>query len=427
MQMLFLLTVAAVIAAAIFFLMDSVAGPLADRYVDESTYTEKRNQKLIAELQEYITGEHLHSRDAVKLNQWIRKQPILSVSIYKDGIQVFDSDYPDQEIWDAEIRLESLSWQSYETLMFSDGPAEIVMTGAYRYQLYTCIRIFEIAVSFFIFLVIVLMGIRGKMKYIQTLSEEVKVLEGGSLHCPITVRGRDELSILAEGLESMRNSFVESQKKEAEIVLRNQKVITEMSHDLRTPVTAILLYTEILKKEKDPGAAQAKTYVEKIDNKALQLKHRIDKLLNYSLTAENNRNPDLTRESFTTVFYDLLSEACIYLEQNGFHVDAHIQWSEKSIRFNADYIVRITDNIISNIVKYADPQYPVTIIGKEERDTICLTFQNRAALPDNTIESAGVGIQSVRNMIREMGGVCLSDCTDHIYSILISFIEDDPG
>ena len=53
---------------------------------------------------------------------------------------------------------------------------------------------------------------------------------------------------LAEGIENMRKSFQRMIHKETEIVRENQKIVTEMSHDLRTPITSIMLYTELLEK-----------------------------------------------------------------------------------------------------------------------------------------------------------------------------------
>jgi len=79
------------------------------------------------------------------------------------------------------------------------------------------------------------------MDYILQLSKEIQILEGGSLEYAITVKGKDELSKLAEGIEGMRKSFKRMIRKETEIVRENQKIVTEMSHDLRTPITSVML------------------------------------------------------------------------------------------------------------------------------------------------------------------------------------------
>lgn len=106
------------------------------------------------------------------------------------------------------------------------------------------------------------------MKYISKLSDEIAILEGGSLDYKITIKGKDELAALAEGLENMRISFCNMIEQEAEITSENNRIITEMSHDLRTPVTSMMLYTEILKKGRYKNEQQLLECLDKIDRKA---------------------------------------------------------------------------------------------------------------------------------------------------------------
>lgn len=419
--MLFLLLIASAISGILYFVLDSASEYLVEKYLEESEYAEERNAEAVSELQNYITSGDLASRDAEALALWVKKQKLLILCIYKDGIQVFDSRYPDQEIWDEEIVPADYDWINYDTVEFSDGMAEIQITGAYRYQIYSRVWILELAVCFFVFLMVVLFGIRRKMIYIRLLSNEVEALEGGSLHCPITVKGNDELSVLAEGLDSMRKSFLESQKKEEEIYLQNQHVITEMSHDLRTPVTSIILYSEILKAGKYRDDAQRDSYIEKIGRKAFQLKERTDQLLGYSLLSEKRNPPKMERAPFKDVFYDLLSEACGYLEQTGFRIDSEMLWPEVVIAFNADYASRIVDNIVSNITKYADPQEPVRITQTEDKNMVGLLVQNRIRRADGNNDGTRVGIKNVCSMMEEMGGTCLFEKAGLHWEIGISF------
>ena len=79
------------------------------------------------------------------------------------------------------------------------------------------------------------------------------------------------------------------------------------------------------------------------------------------------------------------------------------------------------DNIMSNIVKYADPEYPVTIDGVERKDEIGLLFQNRIAVTDETVEGNRIGIQSIRSMMKEMGGSCQSECKDKVFRVELMF------
>lgn len=420
-QMALLLVAATAIACLLFIAVDSVSEELVDWYMVKTDYAKTQNHKAIENLQEYITEKGLNSRDSAELNEWVKQQWFLSLVVYKNGIQVFDSRYPDQAIWEEEISFTDYEWSKYSEVEFADGAAEIQVNGAYGYQVYNAVRIIELGISFLIFLLIVLAGIRKKMSYIQKLSDEVEVLEGGGLQHPITISGNDELSGLAKGLESMRLSFLTSQEKEEAMIRENQRVITEMSHDLRTPVTAIILYAEILKDGKCKDERKQKTYLEKIHQKALLIKERSDRLLGYSLTVGNKEEFVMESGIFSEVFFDPLSEACGYLDQNGFKVDLRISWPNRKIMYNSDYVARVMDNIVSNIVKYADKRYPVVISQTEDDTTVGLSFQNWIIRQESSQEGFNVGVQSIQSLMKEMDGYCHYYQGQNIYSIEVSF------
>ena len=420
-QILLLLVVAAAIAGGLFLILDRVGEYSIDRYIENSDYIETRTGQAVSGLQDYISENRVYSRDAESLYKWVKKQKLLSLSIYKDGIQVFDSTYPDQQIWNEEIASMEYEWVRYDTVLFEDGNAEIRLTGAWSYQLYSYMIIIEIIVCFLVFLTVVLLGIRIKMRYIRQLSEEVEVLEGGTLNWPITVRGCDELTVLAEGLDSMRRNFLDSQEREMEMVRSHRRVITEMSHDLRTPVTSIMLYAEILLADKNEDENQRKQYIKKINQKAMQIKERTDNLLNYSLHSCRETGTELQEGSFPEALHDLLSETCGYLEQRGFLTELNLQWMDSRICYNADYLVRIMDNIMSNIVKYAAPQFPVMISLAGKEDEIVLKFQNKIPVRRESAEGTGIGIQSISAMMKEMGGRCRSECRERNYIIELMF------
>ena len=90
-------------------------------------------------------------------------------------------------------------------------------------------------------------------------------MEGGDLDHPITIRGSDEITTLASCLDSMRVTLRQQQEEEAQAAAKVKNLITEMSHDLRTPLTTLLLYTEILQYHKYETPEQADSYLNKID------------------------------------------------------------------------------------------------------------------------------------------------------------------
>ena len=87
------------------------------------------------------------------------------------------------------------------------------------------------------------------LKYIQCLKEEVDVISKGNLQEHVTVTGNDELAQLAGGLERMRQTLIQKEQSEQELRAAQEKLVLGMSHDLRTPLTGLMTYLEILKKQ----------------------------------------------------------------------------------------------------------------------------------------------------------------------------------
>lgn len=424
-QLLRLLILSAFAAFVTFWMLDLAGNYLIQKYMEETNYIERKDQEYLQKLQKYIDREKLSSRDADQLDSWVKDQQILSIRIYKDDIQVFNSEYPDQEVWEEEITAGNYEWENYYYVEFSDGRAEVTVTGFYDYQFYNYALIAEIIISFLLFLLLVLFGIRKKMEYIRQLSEEIEILEGGGLYYEITVKGRDELATLAEGLDSMRVSFCNLIEQEKKMIQENQRIVTEMSHDLRTPVTSIMLYTEILKKGAYKNAAQQKEYIEKIDKKARRMKQLTDHLFEYSLITGASEIELEEAESYEVLFYDMFSETCSYLEQKGFHIAFHVKWLGRKTQISTDYMMRIMDNITSNIIKYGDSSMPVHISSAEEGHMIGFTFENHIRPAGEKVESTGIGLQSIKNMMMKMGGKCIVEKEGDSFRITLLFPAAD--
>ena len=119
---------------------------LTDYYLEETEYIKKKNQGYVEKLQNYVEEKELSTRDTGKLNTWVKKQQLLFLRVYKDEILVFNSEYSGQEIWEEEIAADNYAWESYYKVEFSDGMAEVIITGAYTYQFYNYVMIGEIDV-----------------------------------------------------------------------------------------------------------------------------------------------------------------------------------------------------------------------------------------------------------------------------------------
>ena len=156
-------------------------------------------------------------------------------------------------------------------------------------------------------------------------------MEGGDLEQSITLWGDHELTQLAKSLDAMRQAFKDQRERENAAFRANQTMITQMSHDLRTPLTILQIYTDILRFQKyDPDRLEE--YLEKIDNKACQIKQLAENIFEYSLISREQvvelDPPATVRE----VFHDSLSEMAAYLSQQGFQLSLELDWPSGMIR-----------------------------------------------------------------------------------------------
>ena len=162
-------------------------------------------------------------------------------------------------------------------------------------------------------------------------------------------------------------------------------------------------------------------YLRKIDEKARRLKQLSDHLFRYALVA-GEESPRLEKpEQYRELFYDLLSETCSYLGEKGFQTEVHMDWEAKRIRADRTYVVRILDNITSNIVKYAGKNEPVVICCDVSCGAVRLTFVNGIGIPEGTVESTRIGLVNVKNMMERMGGTCRTEQSRERFSLTLLF------
>lgn len=393
------------VSAGLFLLLNLISSFLLDQYFSYTNYYEKKDQLCAKSFQRYVKEYHIKSSDSAWMTQWVKQNPVLWLCVYNDGVKIYDSMQPQKDTWEFMAEEQS-EWGTYYSVQFEDKICDVMITANYNYRIYDVCFIGDLFFSVIVFLGIILFGIHKRVAYITKLRDEVEILEGGSLDYPITVQGKDELAILAEGLDQMRSSVKMALDRETELLQTNQQIVTELSHDIRTPVTSIMLYTEILRTGKYKSEEQKKEYLDKIDEKARRIKQLTDHLFEYSLVANREAVELEEPESFELLFYDIISETCHYLEQKGFAVRSDILWCDKKVQIHTEYVMRIMDNIMSNLVKYADASYPVLIYSENTDEQIGIVFENRIRLNPSKEDSTGIGLPSMERMMRKMGGSC---------------------
>ena len=167
-----LLVVAVVISGIFFVLLNRAGTNLITEKFSDSDSIEKLSGEYIEKLQDYIDDNQVASNDSEKLTQWVRKQKIISIQVYKNEILTYDSNYPDAAVEDAAAEGQYYEWEDYYTAEFTDGSADVFLYGFFSYPMYSYALIAEILLSVLLMITIVILGIRRRVRYIGKLKDE---------------------------------------------------------------------------------------------------------------------------------------------------------------------------------------------------------------------------------------------------------------
>ena len=362
----------------------------------------------LADLQAYIDENQLASTDWKEIDEWSHRHRNTMLGFYREGEEPYFSMpriYQGREDAQPGGQFQPFEWLSFNSVRFSDGEAAVALyyNGVNAYYGIGCEILLGVVIvlfpAFFLF------GSRKIIRYIVQLSEEIQAMEGGDLDHPITIQGADELTTLARCLDSMRITLRTQQQEEAEASAKVKSLITEMSHDLRTPLTTLLLYTEILRSHKYDGKAQENDYLNKIDTKARQIKQLSDNLFEYALVTRDTVVTLDPPARFSAILEEPLTDMIDHLQQRGFLCRLELGSDDPLLTVRSQYVRRILDNITSNILKYADPQQEICIRFVREADKAGLTFRNGTLPVPPSAESTKVGLTSMETMMDKMHGV----------------------
>jgi len=441
--MLYALVIGLVLAVIAYFSIQIVSGIFIDeRYLSDARRAE-REEKYLDELQAYVDGGELSSEDTDVLAEWVRDNRYLYVMIYKNDQLVLDSDsaqvrpgspgsgepgteQPSDGSGGTEDRVDSgitVTFPTREDLIeyakerdafpieMSDGIHLLVsMVDFTEYFYYDIFNIVSLIAAAVVLIVTIMVYFTGIIHRITLLAKDVDTVAAGDMdHSIRTKEGEsDEISILMQNVENMRLSMLDNIAKEREAIDSNTELITSMSHDIRTPLTVMLGYIDVMRM-KDTDGAMAE-YISALETTALRLKEMSDDMFNYFLVfSDKYKESEIARYDVVTLFEQIISEKILLLREGGYEVTIDRGVSEESysgvrITTDAPKLMRIAENIFSNIMKYADKAYPVLIETRLNGDILTVRIVNKISKDRECKESNGIGLRTCIKLA-ELSGI----------------------
>lgn len=237
-----------------------------------------------------------------------------------------------------------------------------------------------IALTFFIFPITI--GFAAWFAYKQikkfnAIKEGVEQIKAGDFQHRIELEGKGEFARLSNNINSITDGLKTAVDRELKSERMKTELITNVSHDIRTPLTSIITYVDLLKKEKDPSKIEE--YVEVLDQKSQRLKTLTDDLFEAAKASSGTIPVHLERIDILSLLTQGLGEVNAKIEALDLTFKINHPQNKLYVAADGKLLWRSVENLLSNIFKYALRGSRVYIDIEDLGNEILLTFKNISA------------------------------------------------
>ena len=274
---------------------------------------------------------------------------------------------------------------------------------------------------FLVLKIVELLAILAVALNLRTLEKNGQRLAEGDLTTPVDTRRLfgafrrygQAMNRLQSGMESAVQEQMRAERMKTEL-------ITNVSHDIKTPLTSIVNYVDLLKKEDIPSPI-AREYIAVLDRQSKRLKKLTEDLVEASKASSGALPVDLQPTDVNVLFSQIVGEYQDRLADCHLTLVAQPPEGQPVVAADSKLLSRVMDNLVSNICKYAMPETRVYVSGTVADGQMTLSFKNvsRAELnisPDELMErfvrgdasrhteGSGLGLSIAQSLVQLMGG-----------------------
>lgn len=205
-----------------------------------------------------------------------------------------------------------------------------------------------------IFIVLFTLFSLGRIRYIGTIKKGIRIITTGDLSYRIPLKYKNELSELAEDINKMAQELQNEDMKRKEF-------LTNISHDLRTPLTSIIGYLTMIKEKKYGDKKEFDSYLNKMNRKSTFLKSMLDDFFKYSRLSSGDIKLIIKKINIQELIRQLIEEEEIVFKNNDLELNHIFYEREVNILGDGELIVRAINNLLSNALKYSKKHTIVTL------------------------------------------------------------------
>ncbi len=291
------------------------------------------------------------------------------------------------------------------------------------YQPDTVIVILYVLIGIGIFATVFLLLQGQSMSYITKISSAMRNISEGDLNTTVEVIGDDEFSDMAVNLNRMVEEIRELMDKERESERTKNELITNVAHDLRTPLTSIIGYLELLSGPVSMDQDMQKKYIDITYTKAKRLQKLIEDLFGFTKLNYGKISMQVAKVDIVKLLSQLLEEFYPSFMEKDLAYEFQSNVTAKVIKADGNLLARLFDNLINNAIKYGAEGKKILVrlhateavvtvsvinygyvIPKEELPLLFEKFYRVEQSRSTNTGGTGLGLAIAKNIVDMHGG-----------------------
>lgn len=285
---------------------------------------------------------------------------------------------------------------------------------------------------------------RNSMEYFESINKTLEQISNGELKINIPINRSDELGTLASNINSMAfklDTLIEEEKSWEKV---KNDLITNVSHDLRTPLTSILGYLDLISNTKYEDEEKLRYYSGIAYSKCTELKLLIDDLFEYSKLNNNDMKVSKIDINLTELLEQVVVGFMPLLNEN--EMEYRLFFSKEKIFVNADpaLIARLFNNLINNAINYGkEGKYLDVELKKVDNSAVVKVINYGKPIPDEDLPylfdkfyrveksrsknngGSGLGLAIVKSIADKHGGTISASCYDNkiVFEVKLNMVK----
>ena len=277
-----------------------------------------------------------------------------------------------------------------------------------------------------------------KLSYLSYIMDGTQRIKNGDIHHKLQLIGEDNFTTLADNINNIRDGLDKAIDSQLRSERMKSELITNVSHDLKTPLTSIINYIELIKKEENITPEYLKDYVNVLDSKSKRLKVLIEDLFEASKASSGNIELNMEKIDIIQLLRQSIGELEEKLSEANLDLKINVPEDKVYVRADGRRLYRVLENLLSNISKYSLPNTRVYIDITEVEGRVKLIMKNissyelnfdpeeimerfKRADDSRNTEGSGLGLAIARDLVKLQGGEFAIDIDGDLFKSIIEF------